>query len=127
MSELLTFDVRVMVTARVAGYTEIEATTLEEACEIVQHLDLDSIPYSVDEDFYIDGDEVAFVREEEDLESEVEVDCRAKHEPFAWDAVNLVKKLAALDVFKNEDRTTAIAMIEEAKTLLKNGDSEGTK
>jgi hypothetical protein len=108
------YTVRMMATARVAGYTTIEADSEEEAITKAEKLDSSDFTFEVDDDFYIDGDEVIFVDDPEWGGDPVEIDARASGEPFAWDAVNLVKDLAKID-----DLANVRPLIERARGLLK--------
>lgn len=96
------FQLRVMATARIAGYVTIDADTEELAIEQAKKLDVDSVVFQVDDDFYIEGDPIGFLQPEYDGTPEtenaepIELDLRADGEPLSWNACQIVKDLAQL-------------------------------
>lgn len=94
--ELMDFNVSIVVTARVRADTTIKAVSLEAATEAAKALDPDDFYYTYEQDDGFEGDPIAFVREEEGSQEPVEIALPTPGEPFSWEAVQIVKLLAAL-------------------------------
>lgn len=97
-----TYGVRLWATVRALCETTVEASSHDEAVRKAAELKHEDFAFV--HEGSIEGDETAMVYgpPDDDLESEDswagepgEVDMRAPGEPFSWDAVNLVKELAA--------------------------------
>jgi hypothetical protein len=99
---MVAYQLRTMVTARIAGYITIDADTEELAIEQAHKTTADEIVFRVDDDFHVEGDLVGFIKPEYDgtpeteNADEIELDLREDGEPRSWMAVEIVKEMAKL-------------------------------
>lgn len=91
--ELKTFPVRLWITARMVCETDVEATSMEDAIAKAKELNFSGHDFAYEG---LEGDESAHIVDPDDeLAAPVEIDLREEGEPFSWEAVNIVKDLAA--------------------------------
>jgi hypothetical protein len=103
------YGIRLWATFRCCAETEIEAESLEAATEIARGQKFESFDFGDRENMTLDGDETAHIYEPNEDDDYVweneagEVDLRKEGEPFSWEAVKIVKKLAELNAKRIEN------------------------
>jgi len=87
------YEVRIHYAKREVDTFQAEAANIEEATEKAWDYCTYNIKNSESE-----GDEIAYISEEDHPEDEIDVDLRAEGEPFSWESVDFVKALAKAEV-----------------------------
>ena len=121
------YTVRLAASARVFNEETIMATSIEDAKEKASKINLEEYRwgYRYDHEDGIDGDQIAYVVEADDIEGdEVEVDLREAGEPFSWEACQIVKDMAK--VAAKPDTTSRdeeiLALLERARAACSKGE-----
>jgi len=109
---MVEFIVRIHATTRMHSHVRVEAIDVDHAKQLIRSLDINRVgtidwsggDWELQESPDIEGDQVAYIEattdngEDEDFENEIEVDMRDKGEPWSWEACELVKRLAVLNI-----------------------------
>ncbi|MGB3833773.1 MAG: hypothetical protein WA975_18130 [Mesorhizobium sp.] len=126
-ADLKEYTVRLAASARVFNEDTIMATSIEDAIAKARQINLEEYRwgYRYDHEDGIDGDQIAYVIEADDIEGdEVEVDLRDEGEPFSWEACQIVKDIAK--VAAKPDTTTRdeeiLALMERAVAACTKGE-----
>lgn len=98
------YYVRSWVTMRAMAQTTIMAANDEAAEKIARGMSPDDFCFSwmKTEDMSIEGDETFHIEAVDGDDDPIEIDMRRPAEPFSWDAVHLVKRLASLTTPEDE-------------------------
>jgi len=109
---MVTFIVRIHATTRMHAHCSVEAIDLDHAKQLIRGLDISEVgmadwfggDWELQDTPDIEGDQVAYIEattdngEDDNFENEIEVDMRDKGEPWSWEACELVKRLAGLNI-----------------------------
>jgi len=105
---MVTFTVRIHATTRMHAHCSVEAIDVDHAKQLIRGLDISEVgmadwfggDWELEESPGIEGDQIAYIEgtDDEQFENEIEVDMRDKGEPWSWEACELVKRIASLDV-----------------------------
>ena len=106
--EVYTYNVRLWVTTRAYHEIEVDAADDEQAFNLVQQIRMADYGWAFGENG-IDGDEMAMITGNDDGELEIEVDLRAKGEPYSWVACEIVKQLAVATTDEERQRLIVCA------------------
>ena len=110
------FTIRIHATTRMHSYAVIEAIDVDHCKQLLQALDINDVgmahwnggDWSLPESPDIEGDQIAYIEgatsdpfddtEDGTKDDEIEVDMRDPGEPWSWEACELVKRLAKLEI-----------------------------